>query len=147
MQMKNTAKGFSSRMTACLFLVLLLGAFGCSQKPVLYPNAHLNEVGKAQADTDIKACMALADEYGAADSAAKKTAKQTAGGAAVGGAVGAASGAIFGSAGRGAAAGAAGGAAGGLVRGMLGSGDKGQAYRNFVNKCLRDKGYEPTGWK
>lgn len=135
------------KLSAAFLCVLLIGISGCSQKPVLYPNAHLNDVGKAQADADIKACMAMADEYGAADSTAKKTAKSTAGGAAVGGAVGAASGAILGSAGRGAAAGAAGGAAGGLVRGMLRSGDKGPAYRNFVNKCLRDKGYEPTGWK
>ena len=47
----------------------------------------------------------------------------------------------------GAGAGAAGGAAGALTRGVIRSGDPDPVYQRFVEKCLRDKGYEPIGWR
>ena len=28
-----------------------------------------------------------------------------------------------------------------------GSSQPNQAYRNFVNRCLQEKGYEVTGWQ
>ena len=42
---------------------------------------------------------------------------------------------------------AAGGAAGVLTRGVIRSGDPDPTFRRFVEKCLRDKGYEPVGWR
>lgn len=91
--------------------------------------------------------MRLAAEYGTKSDSGEKVAKGTAAGAAVGGAAGAAVGAVFGNAGRGAAAGAAGGAAGALTRGIIHSGQPDPVFRRFVEKCLREKGYEPIGWK
>ncbi|MCU0561752.1 MAG: cell envelope biogenesis protein OmpA [Desulfobacterales bacterium] len=131
------------------FLAIALAAFaGCADKrPVLYPNAHFDRVGNETAQRDIDACIRLARESGADASKGAEIAKSTAGGAAIGGAVGAATGAVLGNLGRGAAAGAAGGAAGGLVRGGLASGDPDPVFRNFVDRCLRDKGYDPIGWR
>jgi hypothetical protein len=134
-----------------IFLVLAFAAVsgGCghTQRPVLYPNERLKQVGNEQAQEDVDECMRLATEYGADSSSGGRVAKQTAGGAIVGGAVGAATGAVLGSAGRGLAAGAAGGGAGGLARGTLSSDQRDPVFRQFVDKCLREKGYEPIGWR
>jgi hypothetical protein len=128
------------------FTCLLLMA--CSQKrPVLYPNYHLQQVGEETARADIDECIQFAKEYGASSGSSGEVAKRTTEGGAVGAAGGAASGAVFGSAGRGAAAGAAGGAAVGFVRGLFGSREPDPLFRRFVEKCLREKGYEPVGWK
>ena len=128
---------------ACVFFLL-----ACSQKrPVLYPTAHLEQVGNEVAQADIDECMRLADEYDASSSSSGKVAKGTAKGAAVGGAGGAATGAVLGSVGRGAAAGAAGGAAIGLTRGLFRSREPDPVFKRFVDKCLRERGYEPIGWK
>ncbi|MFO7707531.1 MAG: cell envelope biogenesis protein OmpA [Desulfobacterales bacterium] len=131
------------------FLAIAIAAVtGCADKrPVLYPNAHFNRVGQEVAQRDIDACIQLARDGGADSNKGTEVAKSTAGGAAVGGAVGAATGAVLGNLGRGAAAGAAGGAAGGLVRGGLKAGDPDPVFRNFVDRCLREKGYDPIGWR
>ncbi|MEJ2363871.1 MAG: hypothetical protein P8017_04180 [Deltaproteobacteria bacterium] len=128
---------------SCLLLLV-----GCAQKrPVLYPNYHLQEVGNETAQTEIDECIRLAKEYGTSSSSSGKVAKNTAGGGAVGAAGGAASGAVFGSVGRGAAAGAAGGAAVGCLQGLFRSREPDPVFRQFVDRCLREKGYEPIGWK
>jgi outer membrane lipoprotein SlyB len=133
-----------------VWCILILGGLlcGCAAKrPVLYPNHHLTLVGSQGAEADIDACMELARGYGAGASAGGEIAKDTTTGAAVGGATGAAVGAVLGNFGKGAAAGAAGGAAGALTRGVIRSGDPDPTFRRFVEKCLRDKGYEPIGWQ
>lgn len=76
----------------------------------------------------------------------ERVAKGTATGAAVGGASGAAVGAVFGKVGKGEAAGALGGAAA-LTSGLIRSGEPNPMFKRFVEKCLREKGYEPIGWK
>jgi len=139
---------------ATLTAVALLA--GCSVKrPTLYPNETYNRVGKAQADQDIAACEAQAKQYvksgGANNQMAKDAARNTAGGAVVGAAGGAVGGAIGGNVGEGAAVGAASGATAGLIGTLLGglwSGGSGPdpVYANFVETCLRDKGYQPIGW-
>lgn len=130
-------------------LTLMIVSPGCahSERPVLYPNAHLKQVGNDQAQAEVDECIRLATEYGADSSSGGKVAKDTAGGAVIGGAVGAATGAVLGNVGRGLAAGAAGGAAGGLARGALSSDRKDPVFRQFVDRCLREKGYEPIGWR
>jgi len=127
---------------------LLLLAGCAAPSPVLYPNARLNEVGQAQANSDIEACKQLAENGGAnaAEGQAGRAARNTAVGGAAGGATGAVGGAILGSAGRGAAFGAATGATAGLVRSIFSSPKPSGAYMNFVDRCLREKGYEPVGW-
>jgi hypothetical protein len=127
---------------------LLTLVAGCADKrPVLYPNATLEYRGKQAAEADIDACIQLAKDHGVQGDKGEKVAKKTGKGAAVGGAVGAAVGAVTGNLGRGAAAGAAGGAAGGMTRGLFESSEPDPVMKRFVERCLRDKGYEPIGWK
>jgi len=131
-----------------LLLASLLFSAGCAEKrPVLYPNSHLNQVGSQTAQADIDECMRLAKENNATGNKGGEVAKDTATGAAVGAAVGGAVGAVTGNFGRGRAAGAAGCGAGGFTRGAIRSGDPDPIFQRFVEKCLRDKGYEPIGWK
>lgn len=127
---------------------LLLVGCASAPSPVLYPNAKLNEVGQAEAERDIEACKQMAAAGGA--NPAPGQAGRSAGGAAVGGvaggATGAVGGAVLGNAGRGAAFGAATGATAGLMRSIFSRPKPSGAYIGFVDRCLRDKGYEPVGW-
>jgi len=132
-----------------LFLTGLLLVAGCaSPEPVLYPNDHLAYVGKSAAEEDVDDCRDMAESAGA--NKGEGSGEQAAGGAVVGGAIGgaagAAGGAVVGSAGTGAAIGAASGAAAGFMRGLFKGPKPSQAYRNFVNRCLGDRGYEVVGW-
>lgn len=129
---------------ALLMVVLLACA---QQRPVLYPNAHLNQVGKLKAESDIDACIQMAVDYGAKEDSGAKIAKDTGTGAAIGGAAGAAVGAVTGNLGRGAAAGAAGGGAAAMTRSAINSGKPDPVFKNFVDQCLREKGYQPVGWR
>jgi hypothetical protein len=56
-------------------------------------------------------------------------------------------GAVVGRAGASAAMGGAGGGTGGLIRGLFRSRDLDPVQQEFVNKCLKDKGYEVIGWR
>jgi hypothetical protein len=128
---------------------------GCAaRRPVLYPNERLKQVSREVAERDVDECMRQADEYmgsGRGGEVAGHAAVGAGTGAAVGAAAGAAGGAVVGQAGRGAAVGAAGGGAAGLTRGLLGglfkSREPSLVYKNYVHRCLSDKGYDPIGWK
>jgi uncharacterized protein YcfJ len=137
------------RASALCFVVLLVSGGCATSRPILYPNAHYQAVGPETADRDIADCRALAEQAGARRETgdAARVGGGAAVGAGVGAAGGAAAGAITGSAGLGAAAGAVGGAIAGFF-GSLFSRDRHQdgAYRNFVDRCLRERGYETTGW-
>jgi hypothetical protein len=75
-------------------------------------------------------------------------ATETAVGAGVGAADGAGGGAISGGAGIGVAIGAVSGAVIGFLGAIIGRRSTPTAtYTNFVDRCLREKGYEPTGWQ
>ncbi|ACL02682.1 conserved hypothetical protein [Desulfatibacillum aliphaticivorans] len=140
----------SFRLKACVILCAAAWlAQGCSSaKPVLYPNARYNQVGKAQAQADINECMRLAREHGVSStSKSKEVARETAAGTAVGAAVGGAVGSMSGEFGRGAAIGALGGGAGSMTRSVLKSNNPDPTFKNFVDRCLREKGYEPVGWQ
>jgi OmpA family protein len=132
-------------------VVLVLGLTACSTaRPVLYPNAHLQSVGQATADLDIKDCEDRAETAGAdrQEGGVGEVAAGTGVGAGVGAAGGAVGGAISGGAGIGAAVGAASGAVIGFLSSLFGrrSGPS-AAYTGFVDRCLREKGYEPIGWQ
>ena len=138
-----------SRMLGPLGLAALFAITACahSQSPVLYPNAKLQSVGKEQADRDVEACRQLADEY-----VKNPMAKDAARGGAVGGVGGAAVGAVGGAvsghgAGRGAMIGAATGATAGAVYGAAKDVGPTNVYKGFVNRCLRERGYEVVGWQ
>jgi hypothetical protein len=139
-----------SRLSALGLVALLPALAGCSAspRPVFYPNARLAEVGEAQVQQDIDACMAAAEAAGVSRSGGTgQAAGNVAKTAAIGGAAGAAGGAVRGHAGRGAAVGAAAGAAGGTMRELFRTREPDPVFKNFVDRCLRDKGYDPIGWK
>lgn len=139
----------------CLLYVLFSLTACATQRPVLYPNEHYRRVGPAVAEQDVNDCMRQADRYvssnGRGTDAGHNAAIDAGTGATVGAAAGAAGGAVVGHAARGAAVGAAGGGAAaltrGLLRGLFQSRQPKPAYRNFVHRCLREKGYDLTGWK
>jgi hypothetical protein len=139
---------------SAIFVVLTLSA--CSgARPVLYPNAHLQSVGKDVAEQDIETCKELAESAGAEESTGKagRVATNTAVGAGAGAASGALGAVISGaSAGLGSMVGAASGAVWGLLTGLFSvlvgpSHQPNQAYTGYVNRCLQEKGYDVTGWQ
>lgn len=123
---------------------------GCAApKPILYPNAHYQSVGADAAERDIEECKELAKDAGATPSQGKtgQVAGNTVAGGAVGAAAGAVGGAVVGHPGRGAMVGSASGATAGFLRGLFRRSPSSQAYVNYVNRCLKERGYEPTGWQ
>lgn len=133
------------RVGVLLTLTAFLG--GCAApRPVLYPNAALNQRGQASADRVIASCMQRADAAGL-DESKGRVAKGAAAGALGGAIVGAAVGSVSGNAGKGAEYGAAGGAARGGVWGLFRGRDPGQTYRNYVDRCLAESGFDVIGWK
>lgn len=122
--------------------ILIMSLVGCASKPQLYPNHKLKSVGKDQANQDIEDCTQLAENY-LESGKGKQIAKGAGAGAVVGAAVGGAFGLLTGNVGRGLGQGAVMGGAGGAA-GAAVSPD--QIKRNFVNKCLAERGYEVIGW-
>lgn len=131
----------------CVAASLLAGCAGAPPKPVLYPNGHLQTVGQVQADRDIAECRQLALSSGVAEKKSGEVGKQAAGGAAIGGASAGAWGLVRGNPGQNAVAGAAAGAAAGAVRGSMQSAETSPVFKNFVQRCLRERGYEVIGWQ
>jgi hypothetical protein len=142
-----------NRRTACILCGAIFLSACSGAHPVLYPNAHFQSVGKEMAEQDIEACKQLAESAGADEGSGKtgRVATNTAVGAGVGAASGAVGGAIVGSVGTGSMVGAASGAVWGLLMGLwhaaFGPSQPNQAYTNFVDRCLHEKGYEVTGWQ
>lgn len=136
------------RRRAALALVVCVLACA-SPRPVLYPNATYERVGKETADADVDTCVARAKEN-VKSRDAQEIATDTAGNAAAGGAAGAVGGAISGGgAGIGAAIGAATAATWGFVKGLfrLGTSGPDDVQRRFAERCLADRGYEVIGWR
>jgi outer membrane lipoprotein SlyB len=148
-----------SPLFACAWLLLAaLGVSGCastgsnspSARPVLYPNATLNRVGDAAARAEVDACMARAQAAGLSPVEQNNAVGQRAGqGAAVGG-VAAAVGALvtgrnFDSIQTSGVAGAAVGGSAGAVSGAM-QNRPSQIYRQYVQRCVSDKGFDVIGW-
>ncbi len=134
------------RLLLLAAMLLVTGCAAHSEGPVLYPNGHLKSVGETQAQQDISDCSRMADSYVKANPGAKVVKDVIVGGgggAVVGGAVGA----VTGNIGRGAAIGGVAGATTGLVRALYKASKPSPVYKTFVNRCLKEKGYEPIGWE
>jgi hypothetical protein len=129
--------------------LLALCLASCAPKPILYPNDHYKDVGQEVAEHDIAECSQMAKDAGATPSQGKtgQVAGNTAGGGAVGSAAGAVGGAVVGHPGRGAMVGAASGATAGFLRGLFRRSPPSQAYKQFVQRCLHERGYDPVGWE
>jgi hypothetical protein len=132
-------------LTVVLYMLFLSGC--ASKRPTLYPNDYFSKIGKEQAEADIDECMRLANEYGVKQDAGATVVKNTAITAAVGAAAAAVVAAVFGGdVGLSAAAGALGGGTASLARSTITEERPTPALRNYVDKCLREKGYEPMDW-
>lgn len=135
-------------------VLILLSAWatasGCSaSKPILYPNQHYQQVGADTAESDIKECRELAESSGASPTQGKtaQVGTSTVAGGAIGAAAGAVGGAVIGNPTHGAKVGAASGGTAGFLRGLFKKSRPGAAYTHVVDRCLRDRGYEPMGWE
>jgi outer membrane lipoprotein SlyB len=117
----------------------LLG--GCASKPVVYG-------GGAVAQADIDECRRLARQAGAGNAQGREIAKDTAVGAAMGGAATGVYGAVRGysNVGNRTAAGAAAGATVGLIRGATRASEPSDTFKRYVDRCLRERGYDVVGW-
>ena len=141
------------------WMVLSIGFIalaGCAmQRPILYPNEHLKRVGSSAAERDIDDCMRQAEEFVVSNGRSVNGVQSAATGAAtsatIGAAAGAAGGAVVGRGVTGAAIGAASGgaasAARSVIHGLTGKQNPSPLYKNFVNRCLHDKGYDSLGWQ
>jgi hypothetical protein len=132
--------------TALVGVLALLASCAGPQRPVLYPNEKLNSVGKEASKKDIDECIQLATSSGATEEKGKKVAKETAKEGVKGAAIGAVIGAITGNVGEAAAIGAAAGGTSGLMDESLDH-EVDPVHRGYVDQCLRDRGYQPIGWK
>jgi hypothetical protein len=139
------------------FSLTVLGLFAlvscASQRPILYPDEQLKRVGSNMAGRDIEDCMRQAEQYVSDRRVGKAVAgsvTESGTSAAIGAAAGAAGEAVVGRAGTSAPIGAAGGGAAGVTRGVLhvvnSKHSPPPVYKNFVDRCLRERGYEPIGW-
>ena len=140
------------QVTAISSLLTVIPACA-TQRPVLSSSVHLMSVGSAAGERDIDECIAHAEAASSErpDSPKDSVVAGAATSSVVGAAAGGAGGAVVGHAGSGAAAGAVGGAVGSLMsaflQGLFRSKPPEPSTRQIVDRCLREKGYEPAGWK
>ena len=129
--------------------VLLSGCATPVAKPAFYPNMHYQRVGPAQAQADAEMCATMAQQ-----SDVRAVNKVDAGRAAAAGAAGVGTAGVVGSLLSGQkpdlkniAAGAAAIGAGGAAATAAGQSVGGSAlYRQFVQQCLAERGYQVIGW-
>lgn len=129
--------------------VLLIGCATPVAKPAFYPNAHYQRMGPAQANADAQYCAELAQQ-----SEVTAVNKVDAGRSAAAGAAGVGTAGVVGSLLSGhkpdlknIAAGAAAIGAGGAAATAAGQSVGGSGlYRQFVQQCLAERGYQVIGW-
>jgi hypothetical protein len=136
-----------ARRLVFVLLACAIASACAAKRPVLYPNEKYQSAGIEASQIDVDTCMRQAETGVGDKNVAASTAGRTAVGAAGGAAVGAVGGAISGHAGTGAAVGAGAGATAGLLSGLWGSNEHDSTYMAYVETCLREKGYQPIGWK
>ncbi len=139
-------------------ITLLAALTGCassgpgspSAKPVLYPNATLTRVGEAQGRAEVEGCMARAAQAGLTpDQKTNAVARRAGEGAATAGVASAVGALITGRSGdvlRAGATGAAVGGSAGAVSGAFHNDKANPVYRQFVQRCLSEKGFDVIGW-
>ncbi len=151
----SALRALPTRLLLALLASLLVTGCATTQtpaaRPQLYPNAAYNKMGADAASAHVDACLAKAQAAGLSPIAQDHAAAQ---GAARGGVMGGVAGVVGGLvSGRGlegslrqgvatAAVGGATGAAGGAMR----PDHANPLYRNFVQRCISEKGLESIGW-
>lgn len=132
--------------------VLLGSLMACSTpQPILRSNKQLHFYGKETAQQEIKVCQRKVETMGlqAGDQRSANMGSGAILGVTLGGAMGASAGVWAGLAG--VAIGAAAGSAIGLIVGVAGGHFKplepSSEYADAITKCLKEKGYEVSGWE
>jgi outer membrane lipoprotein SlyB len=144
--MKQPTRALASLLV--LLWPLSLSAFESVKRPILYPNAHYEVMGKATAQKDIEDCWVLARDAGASENSDDQVSQDAASNAAaLAFASAAAAAALGGDPHRAAVAGATGGAAASFAAGMVYQNDPPPVFRGIVERCLFEKGYEVAGWE
>ena len=141
-----------------LYIALFAVLAGCaasgpdspSAKPVLYPNAALTRVGEVQARAETDGCMAKAARAGlTSDQKTNQVGRRAGEGAAITGVASAVGALITGRSSdvlRAGATGAAVGGSAGAVSGAFNNDKVNPVYRQFVQRCLSEKGFDVIGW-
>ena len=141
-----------------LFIALFSILSGCATngpsnptaKPVLYPNATLTRVGETQSKAEVDGCMARAAQAGLTpDQKTNQVGKRAGEGAATAGVASAVGALITGRSSdilRAGATGAAIGGSAGAVSGAFNNDKVNPVYRQFVQRCLSEKGFDVIGW-
>jgi len=125
-----------------------VSAFESMKRPILYPNAHYEIMGKAAAREDVEKCWVLARETGASENSDDQVSQDAANDAAALAVAGAAAAAVLGGdPHRAAVAGAAGGGAASFAAGMAFQSNPPPVFSGIVERCLFEKGYEVAGWE
>ncbi len=147
--------------SAAILLVGLLGLLvlsGCaatgpnspSARPVLYPNATLNRVGAAQGQAEVDGCISRALAAGLTpDEKNNAVARRAGEGAATAGVASAVGALLTGRSSdvlRSGAIGAAVGGSAGAVSGAFHNDRPNGTYRQFVQRCLSERGFDVIGW-
>ena len=144
--MKQLTRALASLLV--LLSPLVLSAFESVKRPILYPNAHYEVMGKATALEDVEDCWVLARETGASENSGDQVSEDAASDAAALAVFGAAAAAaVGGDPHRAAVAGAAGGGAASFAAGMALQNNPPPVFRGIVERCLFEKGYEVAGWE
>ena len=133
-------------------IVLLVTVAACAgPQPILRSNKQLHLYGKQLAQQEIESCRRQAEKTGLRPGTNQSANAATGAvlGLTLGGAVGASAGVVGGL--PGVAIGAAAGSGLGLVVGLLGGTfmplEPKPPYADAVTSCLKDKGYEVSGWE
>lgn len=136
----------------CSILLIAIGLTACAgPEPILKSNTRIQLYGKDQAERDVAVCGEKAERAGL-QHGTNRSGNASAGatlGIVGGAAVGASTGLIGGPTGIAIGA-AAGGAVGGVLGFLAGTYKPLQPqpdYADFVERCLKEKGYEMTGWQ
>ena len=154
MEHKQALKYAVRPITFAIFAVLAgcasTGPSSPSARPVLYPNATLTRVGEAQARAEAEGCMARATQAGLTpDQKTNEVGRRAGEGAAVAGVASAVGALITGRSSdilRAGATGAAVGGSAGAVSGAFHNDKVNPVYRQFVQRCLTEKGFDVIGW-
>ena len=107
----------------------------------------VQQEGQTQARRDTDDCMALADSYSVSRTRDGEVSSKATSGALIGGATAGAWGIVRGDAGERALAGALAGGTAGAVKGGVDSTRISPTFQRFVDRCLRERGYEVIGWE
>lgn len=141
------SRRFSLPLSLALQMLLLAGCATAPPRPLFYFGSYEEPVSKVQSDRDTDECMALARQAGVQENRDGQVGRKAASGALLGGIAAGAWSLIRGNGGDTVVAGAVAGGATGAAKGAIDSTEQNPIFRRYVERCLRERGYDVIGWK